>query len=132
MVMERRHRAKKAYGKRQIYPGKKVLETPRLIWSPVYGTITENGNYLFFRRAVESKNVFWKAKTKPKMRKSGYYMPKVFHKIMGWVFIPKLNAFYSVRKPVWGDQCVYEIGTRIINEETISDAMQELNQAMAE
>lgn len=109
-----------------------LKEKPIFVWSPVYGVITDNGNYLFFRRATSSKNIFWYSNRKVRKQKDGtFYMPPKFHKMMAWLYVPSEDKFFKLEKPVWGDAKAYPIKLKFINEETIGQAIHELHKEMA-
>jgi len=110
-----------------IYPRMVTKEIPMIVWEPVHGVITDNGNYLFYRRAIRSRNVFWTARIRPAKKDGLYYMPDVFHKIMGWVYVTKERKLVRVMKPIWGDAKSYSLPrVRSIDDVTIDFAIQQL------
>lgn len=117
-------------GSKNIYPRMVTREIPQIIWEPVYGVITDNGNYLFYRRAVRSRNVFWTARSRPAKKDGLYYMPDVFHKIMGWVYISHSGELKRLPKPVWGSAKSYVLPrVRMVDDTTIDFAINELQKA---
>lgn len=115
---------------KNIYPRMVTREAAQIIWEPVHGVITDNGNYLFYRRAIRSRNVFWTARTKPAKKGGLYYMPNVFHKIIGWVYVTHSGELKRLLKPVWGNAKSYPLPrVRTIDDRTIDFAINELQMA---
>lgn len=112
---------------KSLYPRMITRHEPKIVWSPIFGVITDNGNYVFYRRAVWSRNVFWTARMKPIKKNGLFYMPPVFHKIQGWVYLTKTKELIWIPKPVWGDAKSFKLyRTKQINNKTIEFAISEL------
>jgi len=110
----------------------KFKEKPMFVWTPIQGVQTSNGNYLFFRKSVKSRNVFWYNTKKVRPTSDGlYYMPPKFHMTMAWVYVPSENKLLPVKDPVWGDAKTYALPqVRIIDEASIGYAIEQLHNAM--
>ena len=112
---------------KRIFPRTSLREEPKLVWSSIYGVKTDNGNYLFFRKAQWSRNLFWYNKKKPVEKNGQYYMPPRFHKIMGWVYLAKEQRLAIPQKVVWGNAQTFQLKeTRLLNEKTVKLAIDEL------
>ncbi len=113
-----------------IYPRMITRDIPKIVWEPVHGVITDNGNFVFYRRAIRSRNVFWTVRTKPAKKDGLYYMPDVFHKIMGWVYLTKESRLARDPKPMWGDAKSYPLPrVRTVDDTTVNFAISELKRA---